>query len=53
MCILRDHVSKEAYARAEKQARAAAQRVARQAEPPPAAPRKNDAVDGQTVLEFE
>ena len=30
--ILRDHVSKDAYSRAEKQARAAAQRVARKAE---------------------
>ena len=50
--ILRDQVSKDAYTRAEKQARAAARRVARQAEQPPAQRRMADG-DGQHVLEFD
>lgn len=51
--ILRDHVSKDAYTRAEKQARAASQRVAKEAEQEPKAKGKRDAGEGQSVLEFD
>jgi len=51
--ILRDHVSKEAYTRAEKQARAASQRVQKQTEQQLSAKRKKDAGDSQTLLEFD
>lgn len=51
--ILRDHVSKDAYTRAEKQARAASQRVAKQTEPRSTAQGKKGAGEGQTVLEFD
>ena len=51
--ILRDHVSKDAYTRTEKQARAASQRVAKEAEQEPKAKGKRDAGEGQSVLEFD
>lgn len=50
--ILRDHVSKDAYSRAEKQARAAAQRVARKAEDAQEAKAKSGKDGNQTILDF-
>jgi hypothetical protein len=50
--ILRDHVSKEAYIRAEKQARAASQRVAKQAEQEQQAKAKGRPDSNQTILDF-
>ncbi|HOC57649.1 MAG TPA: DNA methyltransferase [Verrucomicrobiota bacterium] len=50
--ILRDHVSKDAYTRAEKQARAASQRVAKQAEQEQKAKAKARPDANQTILDF-
>jgi DNA modification methylase len=50
--ILRDHVSKDAYTRAEKQARAAAQRVARKAEDAQEAKAKSAKDGNQITLDF-
>jgi hypothetical protein len=50
--ILRDHVSKDAYLRAEKQARAASQRVAKQAEQELQAKSRSRPDDKQTILDF-
>jgi 16S rRNA G966 N2-methylase RsmD len=49
--VLRDHVSKDAYIRAEKQARAASQRVAKQAQDQQTVGKKG-ADTNQTVLNF-
>ena len=51
--VLRDHVSPDAYARAEKQARAASQRVSRQAEESPASESEWPTDSNQTALDFE
>jgi len=50
--ILREHVSKEAYARAEKQARAAAQRLARKVEEEQQAKAKAKPDSNQITLDF-
>jgi hypothetical protein len=50
--VLRDHVPKDAYIRAEKQARAASQRVAKQAQEQQAVQGKKGAETNQTVLDF-
>jgi hypothetical protein len=50
--ILRDHVSKDAYTRAEKQARAASQRVARKAEEEQRAKAKTSPDSNQITLDF-
>lgn len=50
--ILREHVSKDAYARAEKQARAAAQRLARKAEEEQQAKAKAKPDSNQITLDF-
>ena len=51
--VLRDHVSPDAYARAEKQARAASQRVSRQPEESPASESEWPTDSNQTALDFE
>jgi len=50
--VLRDHVPKDAYIRAEKQARAASQRVAKQAQEQQAVNGKKGADTNQPVLDF-
>jgi 16S rRNA G966 N2-methylase RsmD len=50
--VLRDHVPKDAYIRAEKQARAASQRVAKQAQEQQSVKGKKGADTNQPVLDF-